>query len=215
MTDIIKTDTNPTVILEEIEQAFWDIPFENSAFQTENFVLAGEITPERAYRALGLRMHAKLKTLQAYEIDKELKDIRVEELQYEINQGEFSNFDKRRKELEIKQILSDRPWQEKLRQDIINELNVLYKHFKQLPRYTRQQFEDGERLHFEQRLHRQLQHIDGAAASLINMQEDINALLTYENAYQALPDAEKPLQLEELAQSMKNKIRIMTKEDQV
>ena len=36
---------NASDVIKEIEDAFWNIPFENSAFQTENFVLAAQITP--------------------------------------------------------------------------------------------------------------------------------------------------------------------------
>ena len=71
-------------------------------------------------------------------------------------------------------------WQSKLVNDTIEELNILYKHFKSFPRYTRDQFESAERLHFEQRLTRQAIGLDGAKSSMINMNEDLSALLNFE-----------------------------------
>lgn len=43
-------------IVSELYESFDNIPFENSDFQNENFVISSQITPERAYRAIGLRM---------------------------------------------------------------------------------------------------------------------------------------------------------------
>ena len=76
----VNTD-NAAEVIREIEDAFWNIPFENSAFQTENFVLAAQITPERAYRAIGLRMHKKLIVVQEAIIGQEKAKIELEQLQ--------------------------------------------------------------------------------------------------------------------------------------
>ena len=48
------TNENVAAVLQEVQEAFYDIPFENSQFQTEAFVIAAQLTPERAYRAIGL-----------------------------------------------------------------------------------------------------------------------------------------------------------------
>jgi hypothetical protein len=49
-----------------------------------------------------------------------------------------------------------------------HELNILYAHFQKLPRYTREQFELGEREHFDIKLNRQLLGVQGAAEALEN-----------------------------------------------
>ena len=62
LTKIETVDHIPDV-LKELEEAFYDIPFENSDFQNKMFVVADQLTPARAYRAIGLRMFAKISQL--------------------------------------------------------------------------------------------------------------------------------------------------------
>jgi hypothetical protein len=71
-------------------------------------------------------------------------------------------------------------WQSKLVNDCVIELNNLYKHFKSLPKFTREQFEEGEKLHFDQRLNRQALGLDGPREALINMNQDVLAISNYE-----------------------------------
>ena len=59
--------------------------------------------------------------------------------------------------------------------DALTELNILYHHFKALPRYTREQFEQGERQHFEVKLQRQAVGMQGALEALENMNTDMPA----------------------------------------
>lgn len=190
--ELTVTYENSQDVIAEIEQAFFDIPFENSQFQTESFVIGGQITPERAYRAIGLRMHAKLRALNEAKFGRMKEEVDLDEIEHKLNSGELNQFDRRREEIKKQQILSQRNWTDKLINDAISELNVLYKHFKALPKYTREQFEQGEKLHYEQRLNRQVLGLEGAKESLINMNEDILAIKNYE---------EKVLQLEHNATS--------------
>lgn len=190
--ELTVTYENSQDVIAEIEQAFFDIPFENSAFQTEAFVIGGQITPERAYRSIGLRMHAKLRALNEAKFGRMKEEVDLDEIEHKLNSGELNQFDRRREEIKKQQILSQRNWTDKLINDAISELNVLYKHFKSLPKFTREQFEQGEKLHYEQRLNRQVLGLEGAKESLINMNEDIHAIKSYE---------EKVLQLENTSNS--------------
>lgn len=165
------TIANVPDLLDEIDQAFFDIPFENSQFQTENFVLNAQLTPERVYRALGLRMHNRLRALREAQFSLMREAVDIEELQDKINNAYTSVYDRRRAEIDIQQKRANRPFTDKLINDAIAELNVLYAHFQKLPRYTREQFEAGERRHFELRLTRQVRGVTGAAESLANMQD--------------------------------------------
>lgn len=174
----ITDETTPRVIT-EIEQAFFDIPFENSDFQTENFVLAAQLTPERAYRTIGLRMFQKIQALQETQFKTRESMITVMEMQEKIDNPATSKFDRMRAELEIEKIHSSQAYTNKLKNDAIHELELLYKYFKALPRYTRDEFEAGERAHFEMRMDRQLKGIVGAAESVVNMTTDKNVLLAY------------------------------------
>lgn len=156
-------------ILAEIDAAYADIPFGNSDFQNRAFVMAGELTPARAYRHIGLRMFNRIQAIKELEYGRAKEDIDLDEKRAMIESPDATVFDKRRAELDIQQILDRRNYQDKLLADAIAELNCLYAEFRKLPRYTRAQFEAEERDHFRLRLERQAQIGDGAAASLDNM----------------------------------------------
>lgn len=177
------TIENADNVLREIESAFFDIPFENSKFQTESFVIAGEITPERAYRSIGLRMMSKIRDITEALYNRKERQIDIDELNYKLNNKDLDQFEKRRLELKLEKLLSGDTWGKKLLNDAVQELNVLYTHFKAMPRFTREQFEAGERTHYEQRLLRQVIGVDGAKASLINMNEDYSAIKKFEGEY--------------------------------
>lgn len=175
------TEENIENVLSEIREAFYDIPFENSRFQTENFVIAAQITPERAYRAIGLRMYNRIQALLEARYNRAKEDIDIEELQAKIDDPNTNQYDRRRAQLEIEYKYANRPYTDKLINDALAELNVLYKHFKSLPRFTREEFEAGEKVHFEHRLTRQIQGIQGPREALANMQGDMKEILNYEN----------------------------------
>ena len=178
---------NAADVIAHIEKAFFDIPFENSDFQNDAFVVAAQITPERAYRAIGLRMHAKLRALQESQFNRRKADIDVEELRAKIEDPSTSVWDRRRAEVEVDRILSGRTWGDKLINDAVRELNCLYRHLSALPAYTREQFEAGEKRHFEQRLSRQVAGLTGAAESMLNMNSDMPAIADFERALSLLP----------------------------
>jgi hypothetical protein len=154
MNDMIKYES-VNEIIKEIEEAFYDIPFGNSQFQTEKFVIGGERTPERAYRAIGLAMSSKLQALKEEYYKRKKEDIDIEELEYKIKKTK-NKFDKKRYAIKIEQKLSNRKSTDKLINDALAELNILYNAFKELPKYTREEFEKGEYKYFEQKLSRQV-----------------------------------------------------------
>ncbi len=188
--DIEKTETNTNEIFEEIQTAFFDIPFENSTFQTEAFVISAEITPERAYRTIGLRLMSKLSSLREAKYAYMKTQIDLDEIEFNLKEGKLNQFDIRRELIKKEEILSSSYMTNKLIHDAITDLNTLYKHFKALPKYTREQFEASERQHFEQRLLRQVLNLDGAKSSIINMNEDLTSLLEYEEKAAALASIE-------------------------
>lgn len=159
-------------VLTELEEAFYDIPFENSDFQNQNFVVAAQLTPARAFRAIGLRMFAKIRAVKEALYGVQLQDIDIEENEYKASLPETSSFDKRRLAIENAKMREGRKWSEKLLNDALRELDCLYQEFKKYPKYTREQFEAEEFLHFQNRLTRQVEGIDGARDSLANMLDD-------------------------------------------
>jgi len=170
-------DTNVNDVLTQIQDAFFDIPFENSAFQTEAFVIAAQVTPERAYRTIGLRMQSKIQAVLEAKHARAKEDIDIEELRTKIEDENTSSFDKRRHELDIAFKLANRKWTDKLMNDAITELNLLYSKFKQFPSYTRDDFEAGERAHFEIKLDRQIKGLQGPHEAMLNMHTDVPSMV--------------------------------------
>lgn len=170
MNDLITLE-NTNDVIEEIEKAFFDIPFENSRFQTERFVINASLTPERAYRTIGLRMHNRLRALKEAQYSRMRQDVDIDEARARLEDPNTNKFDKRRAEIDIQEKLSSRSFTDKLINDAIAELNVLYAYFKRLPKFTREEFEAGEYRYFSKSLTRQLQGVVGAAESLANMDE--------------------------------------------
>lgn len=199
------TTQNARDVLAQLEKSFWDIPFDNSKFQTEMFVIAASITPERAYRAIGLQMFGKLASLQEAMYQKELEAIKVDELRYQIDDPATNQFDRRRAELELGKLQQGEIFQDKLHHDLMVELNILYENLKKFPEYTGEQFEAAERVHFEQRLLREATGMTGATLSLINMREDKTELDKYQEQIAKLPNATTE-QMQLLLSSMANKI---------
>ena len=155
---------NTNEILQEIESAFYDIPFENSDYQNKAFVLAAQITPARAYRAIGLRMSSKLRAINELKWARQREQVDIDEWQATISSESTSIFDKRRAQINIDEKLSHVNYTDKLLNDAIHELNLLYSEFQQFPRYTREQFELEEQQHFELSLQNQLENAQNPAA---------------------------------------------------
>lgn len=172
--ELISIDRIPDV-LKELEDAFYDIPFENSAFQTRAFVIAAQRTPARAYRAIGLQMISKIQSVKASLFTRQRRQIDVEEKRAKIEDPNTNSFERRRLEIDIAEIQDGENHYNKLLNDAIQDLNVLYAEFKKFPNFTREQFEAEEAFHFDARLKRQLQG-EGAHESLLNMHEDVKLL---------------------------------------
>lgn len=169
-TDIAQTDISD--ILTELETAFYDIPFENSNFQNSMFVVAAQQTPARAYRAIGLRMFAKIRAIKELGFGRRLQEIDLAEKRSIINNTDTSEFDKLRAQVEIDKMIDANSWSDKLLNDALKELGCLYGEFKKLPSYSREKFEEEERLHFQLKLERQAAGQTGALESLANMNVD-------------------------------------------
>jgi hypothetical protein len=212
----VVTEENYVDVIREIEDAFFDIPFENSSFQTEAFVISSQITPARAYRAIGLRMNAKLRALEEAKYGRMKEDIDIEELYEKINDPATSKWDRKRAQIDVEQKLAGRRFTDKLINDALQELNVLYRHFKALPRYTREEFEKEERLHFEQRLQRQIAGIEGAKESLVNMIDDMRSINAFEKEVVEALANNQPISIEDArAKSLTNFIQMnVMKEEQ-
>jgi hypothetical protein len=190
---------NVEEVIAEIEDAFYDIPFGNTGFQTKAFVLAAGITPERTYRAVGLQMLNGLNNIRTSIYHQKKSQIDMDEKREKLNDPEISIWEKKRIELDLEFSDTTSKYNEKLLNDSIVELNLIYSEFKKLPKFTREQFENAEHNYFTQSLERQARGISGPVESLINMREDAPALSLYK---------EKLLQLEKIDTETLEKLRL-------
>jgi len=184
---------NTDQILTELEQRFFDIPFENSQYQDKAFLITAQHTPARAYRAIGLRMFSKIQAIKELKYGRMLEEVELEELQETIDNPNFNKFEKRKAEIEIERKLSSRGYTNKLLNDAIAELNFLYSELNKFPKYTREQFELEEKEHFNRRLNQQLV-AQGAKESLVNMTQVENFDKMVAEAQQVLGHQEPDVQ---------------------
>ena len=153
-------------ILKELEEAFQDIPFENSDFQNKVFVMASQQTPARAYRAIGLRMFAKIRAIKELKYTRELEDIDLEEMR----QPTGNKYQDRRNKVKAAQKLEHRNWADKLLNDAIKELDCLYSEFEKFPKFSRLDFEAQEEEYFTRKFETTLKnHGNGTLESLAAM----------------------------------------------
>jgi len=160
--------------LDEIEKSFMDIPFGNSDFQIENFIINSQITPERAFRAVCLTMRSKIGALREAYYSKKRQQIDLDELQYKIKNSELNEFDRRRAEIDYEEKLVQNTDTQKLINDALHEVELLYEYWKKLPHPTRSEFEAKEDEYYKNNLYRQAIGITGASESLLNMGYVVN-----------------------------------------
>ena len=153
-------------ILKELEEAFHDIPFENSDFQNKAFVMASHQTPARAYRAIGLRMFSKIRAIKELKYNRELEDIDIEEMR----QATGNEFEDRRNKIKVTQKLEHRSWADKLLNDAIKELDCMYAEFQKFPTFSRLEFEAQEVEYFTKKFDTNLKnHGNGTLESMTAM----------------------------------------------
>lgn len=143
---------NTDDILNEVERRFYDIPFENSDYQNETFLILAQQTPARAYRTIGLRMSTKIQAIKELKYGRQLDQIEIEEYQATIDDLDSTPFEKRKAQVEINKKKSGHNYTNKLLNDAIHDLNYMYTWLQKFPEYTREQFELEERDHFLSKL---------------------------------------------------------------
>lgn len=164
-------------VLEEVERLSFDIPFENSRFQTLAFVVAAQQTPGRAYRAILLRMDDRIRAVKHFMFSKRRAEVDRDEKLAKIQSEDTSEFDRRRLQIDLEELSSGEVASKKLLNDALVELGVLYEELKKLPEYSRASFEAEEETHFKLKLTRQVNtRGNGALESLENMNIDMKQL---------------------------------------
>lgn len=177
--------TNINSILTAIQSAFYDIPFENSDYQNQAFVITAQITPARAYRSIGLKMMAKIQAIEELKFNRKKEDIDIIRHKKTLKSWFTTSYKRQMAVIELEHIAQQRRWGDKLLNDAIHELNYLYAEFCKYPRYTREQFEAQECEHFSMRMKKQIEACgNGAVESLLNMHDmsQFNSIVEAENA---------------------------------
>lgn len=165
---------NSQDIFNEINDRLWDIPFDNSQFQNENFIINSALTPERAYRSAALRLQNRLNALKEAKFQSMKDDVKKRQLKYKL-ENEQDVFEKELLEIELLELEANEPYTAKLINDAIVEANQLYNFIQSCPQYTREDFEKAERTHYEKRLLQEANGITGALKSLEDMGVDLQA----------------------------------------
>jgi len=153
-------------VLSEFDRRFFAIPFGNSDFQNRKFVMEAQYTPERAYRALGLRLADRLNALNEARFNLQRREVDIEELQEKLAGNWVDKFTRRRLEIDLAEKQSTANYITKMVNDALAEVATLWGEIQKFPEFTREQFEAAEQQHFEIRLKRQVQGVTGAIDSL-------------------------------------------------
>jgi hypothetical protein len=114
--------------------------------------MSAQLSPGRAYRALGLAMMNKIHAVEELRFSRRREAVDIDELTALLADESQTVYNKRRAQIDIEHKRHSTEYIDKLLNDAIVELNGMYHEFKKFPTYTREQFENEEQLHFESRL---------------------------------------------------------------
>lgn len=154
-----------------------DIPFENSLYQDEAFILNTSYTDARAVRNIGLRLSSKVQALR--ELEYSLEKAAIEKEQIEAK--EYADpFEQRLADLEIKKRLAGMAYTQKLTKDCIYECEYLRAILAKLPKLSRAEFESQEKQYFIESLKRQAIGMPESVKSLEAMGMDLEQQYTIE-----------------------------------
>lgn len=163
-------ESNYLDILTEMENKFYDIPFSNSKFQIDHFVIADQTTPARAYRMIGVNIIDKLQTLKETITKLKLAQVDLDEMKYKLAKESKDSFKARRLKIKIENKIFSNRWTQKMISDCVAEIQAYKDALDYFPEYTRENFEAEERIHFEMQMNKQIEaNGDGALESIHNM----------------------------------------------
>ena len=141
-----------------------DIPFGNSLYQDECFILNTSYTDSRAIRNVGLTLSARVRALRELEISMARLAVDLEENEYLSKRAE--GFELKRLEITRREKLSGMAYTQKLLKDALYEVEYLRAILDKLPKLSRAEFEAGEKQYFIESLTRQAVGLPEAAKSL-------------------------------------------------
>lgn len=131
----------------EYNDMFFDIPFENSQIQNIALVTAKEYSHARKYRALGLRMRAKMNAVSHLYFQKRREAVKVERLKNIIETSD-DKYEVELSKIDIEEIEASREDTKKLLNDALVEIETVMNAAKKLGSFDRISFEQQEAYHF-------------------------------------------------------------------
>jgi tetratricopeptide (TPR) repeat protein len=142
-------------LIAEFIERFKDIPFGQSAYQNEQFIIKNQLTDPRAYRSIGLELETRIKAYQKAFYQNQRNVIKIEQLKQKI---ELENcvLQKRLIEIDITELEEERIFLGKHVADLFVEIEQFKSAMKNFPKITREQFERSEELYFTKSLKEQL-----------------------------------------------------------
>lgn len=156
-------------LLKQFEKEMVDIPFSLSKFQIKNFMENTEVTPERAYRNLGLQAYEKIKAVKYNIFQLRRMEIDIAELRERIADENTNKYEKMRAEIDIEEKLDGLGYTYKLFKDAEEELKFMMELLSKYPKYTREQFETGEKEFWEIKLSKEALRVVGPIDALMAM----------------------------------------------
>lgn len=145
-----------------------DVPFGNSLYQSQCFIINQSYTKARALRACGLALNSSIRGLRDLEISQARKTIDIEELEERLK-TETNPFEVRRIKLTIQEKRSDDAISAKLLKDAIYEIEYFRGVMDKLPKMNREEFELAEPEYYKRTLTRQAIGVGEAQNSLNGM----------------------------------------------
>lgn len=145
----ITITTSSSDVLKEIEDDTKNVPLGMSDFQNR-FLSTIQETPMRKKRHVLLQMRVKISALKENELLRDRSLIDIDEINYKLNK-ENDPFAKRRLEVDLREKMIHLQDSEKLVEDAIQELNGFYSIYKELPMFTREEFEKEEMDYYTKR----------------------------------------------------------------
>ena len=142
------------IVEKELLEKCEDIPFGNSLYQNENFVLNTSYTDARALRNVGLALSARVRALKELEYGLETIQVELEELDYKI-ENSSNHFERRKLEIEKRKKQDNTAYTMKLLKDSLYEIEYFRKVLTKLPKLSRTEFEEQEEQYFIESLTRQ------------------------------------------------------------
>lgn len=163
--------------LKELMEDFADIPFGNTDYQIEHFVISPQKTPARAYRTIGLEMISLIDSFYS-SMDAFLGlEHRLKKLDKKIKKATENNNEHKLLRLSVQksQIIHNLNYSKKLLFDLEKRFNLYYEKYKAFPKITLEEFNAQEPMFHNLDLIQQI-NFGGAGRALENIHTDKNRL---------------------------------------